>query len=119
MGTGSMRRMRHAGGFSAWLACAWLALPPLACADDPAPNAQALGVAESVLNYCGPLDPVGADRMRGMIKQLVQGASEQQLAEVRKSDEYRKAYDSVVDFVGKTDPRNAKRFCSEPSRERK
>jgi len=30
----------------------------------------------------------------------VQGASAQQLAEVRNSDEYRKAYDSVVDFVG-------------------
>ena len=54
-----------------------------------------------------------------MIKQLVQGAGEPQLAEVRKSDEYRKAYDSVVDFVGKIDPRNAKRFCSEAPIERK
>jgi len=54
-----------------------------------------------------------------MIKQLVQGASEQQLAEVRNSDEYRKAYDSVVDFVSKIDPRNAKQFCSETSHERK
>jgi hypothetical protein len=57
--------------------------------------------------------------MRQMIKQLVRGASEQQLAEVRNSDEYRQAYDSVVDFVGKLDPRNAKRFCSETSHERK
>jgi len=54
-----------------------------------------------------------------MIKQVVQGASEQQLAEVRKSDEYRKAYDSVVDFVGKIDQHNAKRFCSEAPIERK
>ena len=119
MGTGGIRRMRRAGGCSAWLACAWLALSPLAFADGPAPNAQALGVAESALNYCGPLDPVDADRMRQMIKQLVRGASEQQLAEVRNSDEYRKAYDSVVDFVSKIDPRNAKRFCSETSHEHK
>ena len=119
MGTGGVRRIRRAGGYSAWLACAWLALSPLAFADAPAPNAQALGVAESALNYCGPLDPVDADRMRQMIKQLVQGASEQQLAEVRNSDEYRKAYDSVVDFVSKIDPRNAKQFCSETSHERK
>jgi hypothetical protein len=54
-----------------------------------------------------------------MIKLLVQGASDQQLARVRSSDEYRKAYDSVVDFVAKIDPHKAKRFCAEASIERK
>jgi len=106
-------------GFYGWLACIGLALPPLALADGPPPSAQALGVAESVINYCGPIDPAATARLRQMIKQLVQGASEEQLAEVRKSDEYRKAYDSVVDFAGKIDPRNAKRFCSETPIERK
>jgi hypothetical protein len=106
-------------GLCGWLACAWLALSPLALADGPAPNGQALGVAESALNYCGPIDPVGADRLRQIIKQLVQGASEQQLAEVRNSDEYRKAYDSVVDFVGKIDSHNAQRFCAETPVKRK
>jgi hypothetical protein len=106
-------------GFSAWLACAWLALPSLAQADGPAPNAEALGVAESTLNYCGPLEPAAADRLRQMIKSLVQGASEQQLAEVRKSDEYRKAYASVVDFVARGDRRSARRFCSESPIDRK
>jgi hypothetical protein len=43
----------------------------------------------------------------------VQGASAQQLAEVRNSDEYRKAYDSVVDFVAKIDEHNVERFCAE------
>jgi hypothetical protein len=105
--------------FYGWLACVGLALPPLAFADAPLPSAQALGVAESVINYCGPIDPAATDRLRQMIKQLVQGASEQRLAEVRKSDEYQKAYDSVVDFVGKIDPHNAKRFCSEAPVERK
>lgn len=103
----------------AWLASAWLALTPLVFADTPAPSAQVLGVTESVINYCGPIDPAAADRLRQMIKQLVQGASEQQLAEVRKSDEYRKAYDSVVDFVAKIDQRNAKNFCSETPIERR
>jgi hypothetical protein len=106
-------------GFCGWLACAWLALPPLALADGPPPSAQVLAIAESVINYCGPIDPAAADRLRQMIKQLVQGASEQQLAEVRNSDEYRKAYDSVVDFVAKIDQRNAKNFCSETPIERR
>ena len=54
-----------------------------------------------------------------MIKQLVQGASGPHLAEVRKSDECRKAYDSVVDFVAKIDQRNAKNFCAETPIERR
>jgi hypothetical protein len=106
-------------GFCGWLGCVCLALPPLALADAPPPSAQALGVAESVVNYCGPIDPAAADSLRQMIKQLVQGASEQQLAEVRNSDEYRKAYDSVVDFVGKIDSHNAQRFCAETPVKRK
>ena len=102
-----------------WLACGCLALAPFAWADGPTPKGQALGVAESALTYCAPLDPVAADGLRQRIKELVQGASDQQLAEVRSSDEYRKAYDSVVDFVAKIDPHNAKRFCAETSTRRK
>jgi hypothetical protein len=96
-----------------------LALPSFASADGPVPNARVLGVAESALSYCGPLEPEAAGRLRHRIKQLVQGASEPQLAEVRNSNEYRKAYDSVVDFVAKIDPHNAKRFCAEAATERK
>lgn len=102
-----------------WLACAWLTLLPLVHADGAAPNAQALGVAESALNYCGPIDPAAADRVRQMIKLLVQGASDQQLAEVRNSDEYRKAYDSVADSVANFDQLKAKRLCAEAAIERK
>jgi hypothetical protein len=105
--------------FPGWLACGCLALAPFAWADGPTPKGHALGVAESALKYCAPLDPVAADGLRQRIKELVQGASDQQLAEVRSSDEYRKAYDSVVDFVAKIDPHNAKRFCAETSTRRK
>jgi hypothetical protein len=106
-------------GFCGWLGGVGLALSPLALADGSPPSAHALGVAESVINYCGPIEPAATDRLRQKVKQLVQGASEQQLAEVRKSDEYRKAYDSVVDFVGKIDQHNAKQFCSQSALERK
>lgn len=98
---------------SVGLAFAWLAAPALVWGEAPPPNAHVLGVAESVLNYCEPVDPAASARMRTLIGQLVQGVTEQQLSEVRESDEYRKAYDSVSDFVGKVDPHNAKRICSE------
>jgi hypothetical protein len=104
--------------FLALLVCGWL-VAPLAHADGPALNAQTLGVSESILNYCGPLDPAAAAKLRAKIKQLVRGASEQQLAQMRNSDEYRQAYDSLVDFVAKVDVHNAKRICFEFPAERK
>jgi len=97
----------------AWLACATWASAPIAYGDRDGPSARLLGVTESVLNYCGSRDPTAAARLRQRIKELVQGASEKQLAEVRNSDEYRKAYDSVVDFAAKVDEHNVKRFCAE------
>src|SRR5258706_4443719 len=102
-----------------WLACTWLAVPLLVHADTPSVNPRALGIVESIVNYCGRLDPAAAVRLREQVKQLAQGASEQQLAEVRNSNEYREAYDSVVEFVAKVDEHNAKRVCSETPVERK
>jgi len=101
-----------------WLWAGW-ALGPIAHGDGALPNARVLGVSESALSYCGPRDPAAAARLRRKIEQLVQGASAQQLAEVRNSDEYRKAYDSVVDFVAKIDEHNVKTFCAEAPGARK
>ncbi len=96
-----------------------LLLPALSWADGTAPDAQVLGIADSVVNYCGRIDATAAERLRRMVKQLEQGASEQQLGEVRKSDEYRKAYDSVSGFTGKIDPHDARKFCSQALADRK
>ncbi len=102
-----------------WLACAWLAVPLLVHADTPSVNPHALGTVESILNYCARLDPAAAVKLREQVKQLAQGASDRQLAEVRNSNEYRESYDSVVDFVAKVDEHNAKRICSETPVEHK
>jgi hypothetical protein len=105
--------MRSGTLLRACLVGAFLVLPAVAGADAPQPDPHALGVAEGMINYCGSVDPASAEQVRQVIKQLMQGASELQLAEVRKSDDYRKAYDSVADFTAKLEPRNAKHFCSE------
>lgn len=84
-----------------------------AAARGPTPIPQALGIAEGALGYCSSIDPEAAEGLRQLIGQMTQGASEQQLAEVRNNDDYRKAYDSVLDFTAKIEgPRNARRFCS-------
>ncbi len=77
-------------------------------------NPRMLGMTEAVFDYCAKADPKGAAKVHARLKRLVQGASREALAEVRKSDEYRKARSSVEDFVAKVDERNASRVCSGP-----
>lgn len=57
--------------------------------------------------------PAAADTVRQTIKSLVQGVGDQQLAEVRNNNEYRKAYDPVVDSVANSDRQNTQQFCAE------
>ena len=77
-------------------------------------NPRMLGMTEAVFDYCAKADPKAAAKVHARLKRLVQGASRETLAEVRKSDEYRKARSSVEDFVAKVDERNASRVCSGP-----
>jgi hypothetical protein len=50
---------------------------------------------------------------------LLEGTSPEQLTELRNSDEYRKAYESVSEFAGKIDSHNVARFCAENATEQK
>jgi hypothetical protein len=94
------------------LACSLFALPAVAQADEPAVDGHALGITESMLNYCTRIDATSAARFQQKIKLLVRGASEATVAGIRKTDEYRVAYDSVTDFTSKIADRNAKRTCN-------
>jgi hypothetical protein len=108
-----LMRWREPRRLAAMLTGVCVALGLLAHAESPALNAQTLGFTESVLNYCGAIEPALALKLREKVRQLVERATEQQIAEARNSDEYRKAYDSVSEFVAKVDERDAKRICSE------
>jgi hypothetical protein len=76
-----------------------------------------------LFDYCTKADPKGAAKVHARLKQLIKGASREALAEVRKSDEYRRARSAEEDFAAKIDARNATRVCSGPAaarnRERK
>lgn len=93
------------------LGCA-LALSGIAAAAEPAVDARALGRAESILNYCSRVDPSAAAKLHEKVDLLLHGLSTAAAAHIRGTNEYRAAYESVSDFVGKVDPHNAKRPCS-------
>ena len=76
------------------------------------PDPAALGRAEAVLSYCTKAAPEQLAKPRDQVRELTRGASEQLLARLRRSEEYRKAQQAVQDFVAKVDPHNAERVCS-------
>jgi hypothetical protein len=87
--------------------------PALVRADGPGPDARSLAVAEAVLGYCTKTVPSVAAQQRQRIERLTHDASRQSLTELRKSPEYRQAYDAETDFIAKVTEHNARRLCSE------
>jgi hypothetical protein len=87
--------------------------PGLALADEPAPQARTLATMETILEHCAKLNPAAADHYREQAKLLVQGASEETLANVRKSDEYQQSRDSTLESLAKVDDQNARKACAQ------
>jgi hypothetical protein len=104
-----------------WASIVWLASTggSSAWAGGVPPIARLLGVDEGMLNFCASQDPAAGERLRQKISKLLEGTSPEQVTELRNSDEYRKAYESVSEFAGKIDPHNVARFCAENATEQK
>jgi hypothetical protein len=90
-----------------------IATPGLALSDEPAPEAQSLATMETILDHCAKLNPADADKYREQRKVLAQGANEETLDKIRKSDEYQQARDSALESLAKVDDQNAKKACGQ------
>ena len=89
---------------------ALLAVPNLAVAKLP-PN-SALGQVEGTLDFCAQADPQSAAKYVEFKKALVQGEPEKDVAEARKSSEYKDAYDAIGEALGKTPKDEAIKACT-------
>jgi len=96
----------------AFAGCA-LALAAGARADGAPLDPRVLGVNESLLKYCEPLDEPGAMQLRQKIKLMVKGRSDLDLANLRASDAYRQGYEAETKFVSMVEERNAHRACAD------
>jgi hypothetical protein len=96
-----------------------LALARAAVADEPTPDARALGITEAIVGYCSKVDPSSAAVYRERIRMVAENASEEQLAKLRQSDEYQRAHASVDEFVAKVDEHNSRKVCAESLRRNK
>ena len=100
--------------FLTWVACGGCFLPLLAHGDQAlSQQAKSLAIMDRVLQYCGTVDPGAAGKLRQKIQDLTKGLTQQQVADLRQTQEYQAAYASMEEFVGQVDEHNAKKVCSE------
>jgi hypothetical protein len=89
-------------------------LGPLAWGGDLGPDPAALAKADALLSFCAKVAPTSMNKYWTQVKLATKDTSKEQLAAVRRSDEYRKAHQAVDDFVAKVDPHNARLVCGQP-----
>lgn len=87
-----------------------IALPQLALAKLP-PN-SALGQVEGTLDFCAQVDPQSAAKYQELKRLLVQGEPEKEVAEARKTTEYKEAYDAISEALGKVPKDQAVKACT-------
>jgi hypothetical protein len=88
-----------------------IALSQLALAKMPLPN-EAFGRIEGALDFCAQADTGNAAKYQQQKKVLVQGATDDEVAEARASKEYKENYDAATEEMGKQPKERAKKTCA-------
>ena len=88
-----------------------LVIPQLALAKLPLPN-DAFGKIEGTLDFCAQADPQSASTYQQAKKMVVGDASEQEVAEARKTQEYKDGYQEISDQLAKVPREKAVQACS-------
>ena len=81
-------------------------------AGQPEISAQALAATEATLDHCAQVDAKSAALYWEQGKSLVQGVSQDAVAKIRNSDEYRQAYDSTAEMIARVPQAEALNACS-------
>ena len=94
--------------------------PSATLADDAqGPQARSLAIVERLLQYCADSDAAAAAKLRDKVNELTKALSEQQIVDLRQTQEYQSAYVSMDGFINKVDEHNTKRLCTESVSEKK
>jgi len=88
-----------------------LAVAPLALAKLTMPP-PALGQIEAILKFCSDVNPKAEAKYKEFAKMMVQEATEEELKKARASSEYKEAYDSITEQLGKVPKDKAVNSCT-------
>lgn len=72
-----------------------------------------LGQLEAVFEHCGRISPASAERYKEFAKALTGNAKDKDLAEARKSAEYRDAHDAASEQIGNLPKEESDKACAE------
>jgi hypothetical protein len=89
-----------------------LAVAPLALAKLTMPP-QALGQIEGTLKFCSDVNPKAEAKYKEFGKMVVREATEEELKKARASSEYKEAYDSITEQLGKVAKDKAVAACTD------
>ena len=105
----------HGGNMRLGGSCTLAALPSVwhaGRADLPVSRAV-LGQLEAVFEHCGRVSPASAERYKEFAKALTGNAKDKDLAEARKSAEYRDAHDAASEQIGNLPKEESDKACAE------
>jgi hypothetical protein len=88
-----------------------LALASVAFAKLALPN-EIFGKIEGALDACAKANPSSASKYAEKKKELAQGASDQEVAEARATDEYKQGYTAGSDEISKQSKDQVKKACA-------
>jgi hypothetical protein len=91
-----------------------LVIPQLGGAQLPIPN-QAFAKFEGVLDFCTKANPTDSGKYEKLKKELVKDASEKDVSEARKTQEYKDAYEQAKSEFTKMTKEKAIAACSASS----
>ena len=91
--------------------CVAAGLSQFALADELPLTNQSLAVLQGTLDFCTRINPGDAARYGEHAKLVVQGVPGEEVGKIRKSDEYKAAYDMVTEELGKISREQAAEAC--------
>ena len=71
-----------------------------------------LGKVEGAFDFCAQADPQSADKYQAKKKEFTQGATDEELAEARGSQDYKDGYQSSTDEMSKQSKDEVKKTCA-------
>jgi hypothetical protein len=88
-----------------------LVIPQLGGAQLPFPN-QAFAKLEGTLDFCAKANPKDSEKYEKLKRELVKGASEKDVLETRKTQEYQDAYEQLTSEFTRMQKVKAIKACS-------
>src|SRR5271169_1615100 len=88
-----------------------LVIPQLVLAKLPAPN-DSFGKMEGILDFCAQADSQAASKYQERKKVIAGDATEKEVAEARKTKEYKDGYQEISDQLAKVPKEKAVQACT-------